>query len=103
LVSTVLAVEEPNRELIPYAAVQDELQVMIVELLNLKAAYLKQWWGIDIRDGAMHTLPLLIAGYCPDLDALPEFLIALAAEVEWTDERARIQDISQVCWSRSTH
>jgi hypothetical protein len=79
-----------------HTAVQEELQAMIGELLGLKSEYLQKFWGIGIRDGAVHQLPQLIAGYCPDLDALPEFLIALAVEVEWTEEAARIHDIPQV-------
>ena len=97
----------PPHHLLPQAArpphacalprMQEELQAMILELLSLKAPYLRDTWGVRIEGGYLHALPQLIAGYCPDMDAVPDFLVRLAVEVEWSEgEAARLRDIPRV-------
>ena len=79
-------------------SVQDELQEMILQLLALKAPLLKEQWGVTISDGRLHTLPVLVAGYTPDMDALPEFLVSLAVDVSWDNAERRLTDVAQVCF-----
>jgi DNA mismatch repair protein Mlh1 C-terminus len=71
---------------------------MMVQLLVKKASRLRREYGIAINeDETVTALPELLAGHCPDTDRLPELLIALAADVDWTDEVATCQGIAEVC------
>ena len=112
---------------------QDELSAMIVQLLMLKAPYLRRHWGLHLdsavppapaqcdasagdrsacappatahggQGGAqpahlrLAALPVLLEGHTPDVDALPEFLVQLAVEVEWGSEETRFQGVAAVC------
>ena len=69
---------------------------MILQLLELKAPLLQEEWAIHISGGRLHTLPRLLAGHVPDMDALPEFLVALAVDVAWDDAAARLSDVASV-------
>lgn len=37
-----------------------------------------------MQDGCIHSLPLLLQSYCPNLDGLPVFVMRLATEVLYT-------------------
>lgn len=76
---------------------------MIMQLLAMKAPLLRDCWAITVSEGGRHlmTLPQLIAGYAPDTDSLPEFLISLAVDVNWDNEAACLVDIGKVLWLQS--
>lgn len=74
---------------------KEELAAMVVELLAMKADTLRTRFAVGIEGGRLHTLPRLIESYCPDLDALPEFLLTLAADVEWSEEPACTEGVAQ--------
>lgn len=55
---------------------------------------LDEYFSITVSDdGRLEALPLLLKGYTPDLDRLPQFLMALAHRVVWDDEKRCFESI----------
>ena len=54
----------------------------LYDLLMDKREMVDEYFSLAISDeGAVETLPMLLRGYTPNLDRLPEFLLCLAARV----------------------
>ena len=57
---------------------------------------LQEYFNIRITpNGLLLSLPDLLPGYVPDPAVLPIFLLRLATEVDWDDERACFATIAQ--------
>ena len=55
---------------------------------------LDEYFSLSITtDGQLHSLPLLLKGYTPNLDRLPHFLLCLATRVNWSIEKTCFQNI----------
>eukprot|EP00897_Mesotaenium_endlicherianum_P005513 jgi/Mesen1/4990/ME000248S04271 len=66
---------------------KDEIASLNVELLQCKAEMLREYFAIHIDDRAcLLGLPLVLDHYTPDLDRLPNFVLALANNVDWDTE-----------------
>ena len=54
----------------------------LYDLLMDKREMVDEYFSLAISDeGAVETLPMLLRGYTPNLDRLPECLLCLAARV----------------------
>jgi hypothetical protein len=70
---------------------------MMIEVLNLRAGVLREEFAIEVdSEDRLRTLPAVLASYCPDLDFLPEFLLRIAADVEWLDDVKRVTGVAEV-------
>ncbi|ESK91760.1 dna mismatch repair protein [Moniliophthora roreri MCA 2997] len=59
----------------------------IYKLLFDRKEMLVEYFSLDISsDGLLTSLPLLLRDYTPNLDKLPEFLMRLGPQVNWTSE-----------------
>ncbi|PFH48093.1 hypothetical protein AMATHDRAFT_6132 [Amanita thiersii Skay4041] len=64
-----------------------EITDRIVEILMEKREMLSEYFSLAINpSGHLESLPLLLRGYTPNLDNLPNFLMRLGPQVDWTSE-----------------
>ncbi|KAL4222892.1 DNA mismatch repair protein [Mactra antiquata] len=67
---------------------KEDLASYIVSFLKSKSEMLQDYFSMEIdQEGKLHTLPLVLDDYIPDLDRLPMFILRLATEVNWDDEK----------------
>jgi len=61
-----------------------------------KAPLLGEYFGVDVdaASGSITGLPVLVEGFEPDLRGLPEFALALAHDVDWTEEKACFRTVA---------
>ena len=61
-----------------------------------KAPLLGEYFGVDVdaTSGSILGLPVLVEGFEPDLRGLPEFALALAHDVDWTEEKACFRTVA---------
>ena len=61
-----------------------------------KAPLLREYFGLDVDEpsGSIAGLPDLVEGFEPDLRGLPELALALAQEVDWTEEKACFRTVA---------
>lgn len=88
MISSQLKISETNSVLAEHAAA----------CLLEKREMLKEYFSIvlekDEKGRAMlRGLPILLEGYCPSPHALPLFLLRLATEVDWMDEKPCFHDV----------
>ena len=82
---------------------KEEVAPLIQQLLQDKAALLKECFSIEVdADGRLTALPQLIEGHCPDLKRLPSFVLQLARDVDWEDEKQCFKGLAQVLWVSPT-
>lgn len=75
-----------------------DVAVMVEKLLKAKAELLMDCVGIEIDgQGRLLSLPAIIDHYVPDLDRLPGFILRLALEVDWSDEKRCFASLAQAC------
>ena len=76
---------------------KEEVAPLIQQLLQDKAALLKECFSIEVdTEGRLTALPQLIEGHCPDLNRLPSFVLQLARDVDWEDEKQCFRGLAQV-------
>ncbi|XP_078180194.1 MUTL-homolog 1 isoform X1 [Carex rostrata] len=75
---------------------KEKIAQMNIELLKEKEDMLEDYFGIKMEDGCLIRLPVILDQYIPDMDRIPEFLLSLANDVDWDDERECFQTISAV-------
>ncbi|XP_065156578.1 DNA mismatch repair protein Mlh1 [Atheta coriaria] len=67
---------------------KEDLAENTAGILIAKAEMLRTYFEIDIdNDGKIHTIPILIDGHAPLESALPRYIIRLACEVNWDEEK----------------
>ncbi|XP_038596811.1 DNA mismatch repair protein Mlh1 [Tachyglossus aculeatus] len=70
----------------------------IVEFLKKKAEMLADYFSLEIdQEGNLIGLPLLIDNYVPPLEGLPMFILRLATEVNWDEEKECFESLSKEC------
>ncbi|XP_050421498.1 DNA mismatch repair protein Mlh1 [Adelges cooleyi] len=84
-----LGLEQPESE---YQSGEDkpkeDLARDATEIIMSRALMLNDYFSIEIDDDEnILSLPLLLEGYLPDLDGLPLYLLRLASEVDWSNEK----------------
>jgi DNA mismatch repair protein MLH1 len=66
----------------------------IAKLLLAKSEMIDEYFSISLTpSGAVESIPMMLKGYTPDLDRLPNFLLCLGARVNWGDEKECFKSI----------
>ncbi|WVO22922.1 uncharacterized protein IAS62_004265 [Cryptococcus decagattii] len=64
----------------------------VASLLRDRREMLDEYFSLLItEDGKVETLPMLLKGYTPNLDRLPQFLLCLGTQVDWDNEKGCFQ------------
>ncbi|XP_062555079.1 DNA mismatch repair protein Mlh1 [Armigeres subalbatus] len=67
---------------------KNELAERILEILVNKAPLMKEYFNLCISaDGMLESIPIVVQEYIPSMAYLPMFILRLATEVEWDDEK----------------
>ena len=78
---------------------KEEVAPLVQQLLQDKAALLKECFAIQVTsEGLLTGLPQLIEGHSPDLSRLPYFVLQLARDVDWENEKECFRGLAQVCF-----
>ncbi|XP_060896599.1 DNA mismatch repair protein Mlh1 [Labrus mixtus] len=79
---------------------KDGLAQYIVDFLKRKSEMLKDYFSLEIdQDGNVSGLPLLLDNFSPVMEGLPMFILRLATEVNWDDEKECFRDFCKECSS----
>ncbi|XP_064085225.1 DNA mismatch repair protein Mlh1-like [Macrobrachium nipponense] len=71
---------------------KEDLANYIVTLLQSKSPMLDDYFSLKIDDdGNLCTLPYVIDDYVPAMEGLPMYILRLATEVDWDDEKECFQ------------
>nr|XP_060637654.1 DNA mismatch repair protein Mlh1 [Anolis sagrei ordinatus] len=77
---------------------KEGLAEYIVDFLTKKNEMLKDYFCLEIdAEGNLTGLPLLIDNYIPPLEGLPMFVLRLATEVNWDEEKECFESLSREC------
>ncbi|KAH0627208.1 hypothetical protein JD844_002685 [Phrynosoma platyrhinos] len=77
---------------------KEGLAEYIVDFLTKKNEMLKDYFSLEIDgEGNLTGLPLLIDNYVPPLEGLPMFVLRLATEVNWDEEKECFESLSKEC------
>ncbi|XP_074531346.1 DNA mismatch repair protein Mlh1 [Halichoeres trimaculatus] len=77
---------------------KEGLAQYIVDFLKKKAEMLEDYFSLEIdQDGNLTGLPLLLDKFSPVMEGLPMFILRLATEVNWDDEKECFRDFSKEC------
>ncbi|KAM9096238.1 DNA mismatch repair protein Mlh1 [Sarcophilus harrisii] len=94
----MLALEHPESGWTEEDGPKEGLAEYIVEFLKKKAEMLADYFSLEIdEEGNVTGLPLLIDNYIPPLEGLPMFVLRLATEVNWDEEKECFQSLSKEC------
>ncbi|EEH54877.1 DNA mismatch repair and recombination [Micromonas pusilla CCMP1545] len=68
----------------------------VAALLVEKAPMLREYFSVDIDEDAktLVGLPVLLEGHTPDVTRVPEFILSLAHEVDWKEEKACFKTVA---------
>ena len=100
----LMGLESPEADWTPDDGPKDKLASRCGKFLYAKSSMLDDYFSIKIVkredvDGNdefyLETLPMLIENYEPDLIDLPVFIIRLATEVDWKDEKECFDNLSR--------
>ncbi|XP_032038725.1 DNA mismatch repair protein Mlh1 [Aythya fuligula] len=92
----MLALEDPESGWTEEDGPKEGLAEYIVEFLKKKAEMLKDYFSLEIdKEGNLIGLPLLIDTYIPLLEGLPMFILRLATEVNWDEEKECFESLSK--------
>ncbi|XP_039995837.1 DNA mismatch repair protein Mlh1 isoform X2 [Xiphias gladius] len=77
---------------------KEGLAQYIVDFLKKKSEMLEDYFSMEIdQDGNLTGLPLLLDKYTPIMEGLPMFILRLATEVNWDNEKECFRDFSKEC------
>uniref|UniRef100_A0A663M6Q4 MutL homolog 1 n=1 Tax=Athene cunicularia TaxID=194338 RepID=A0A663M6Q4_ATHCN len=93
---SMLALEDPESGWTEEDGPKEGLAEYIVEFLKKKTEMLKDYFSLEIdEEGNLIGLPLLIDNYVPPLEGLPMFILRLATEVNWDEEKECFETLSK--------
>ncbi|XP_061852862.1 DNA mismatch repair protein Mlh1 isoform X2 [Colius striatus] len=93
---SMLALEDPASGWTEEDGPKEGLAEYIVEFLKKKTEMLKDYFSLEIdEEGNLTGLPLLIDNYVPPLEGLPMFILRLATEVNWDEEKECFESLSK--------
>ncbi|NXP55565.1 MLH1 protein, partial [Heliornis fulica] len=93
---SMLALEDPESGWTEEDGPKEGLAEYIVEFLKKKTEMLKDYFSLEIdEEGNLTGLPLLIDNYVPLLEGLPMFILRLATEVNWDEEKECFESLSK--------
>uniref|UniRef100_A0A8C9A631 MutL homolog 1 n=1 Tax=Prolemur simus TaxID=1328070 RepID=A0A8C9A631_PROSS len=94
----MLALDSPESGWTEEDGPKEGLAEYIVEFLKKKAEMLADYFSLEIdEEGNLIGLPLLIDSYVPPLEGLPIFILRLATEVNWDEEKECFESLSKEC------
>uniref|UniRef100_F7GA57 DNA mismatch repair protein MLH1 n=1 Tax=Monodelphis domestica TaxID=13616 RepID=F7GA57_MONDO len=94
----MLALDHPESGWTEEDGPKEGLAEYIVEFLKRKAEMLADYFSLEIdEEGNVTGLPLLLDNYVPQLEGLPMFVLRLATEVNWDEEKECFQSLSKEC------
>ncbi|XP_073534400.1 DNA mismatch repair protein Mlh1 isoform X2 [Phyllobates terribilis] len=94
----MLALDSPDSGWTEEDGPKEGLTEYIVQFLQKKSEMLKDYFSLEIDEGGNLTgLPLLLDNYIPPLEGLPMFILRLATEVNWDDEKECFESFSKEC------
>ncbi|KAM5280434.1 DNA mismatch repair protein Mlh1 isoform 3-T3 [Ctenodactylus gundi] len=94
----MLALDSPESGWTEEDGPKEGLAEYIVEFLKKKAEMLEDYFSLEIdEEGNLIGLPLLIDNYVPPLEGLPIFILRLATEVNWDEEKECFESLSKEC------
>ncbi|XP_066100725.1 DNA mismatch repair protein Mlh1 isoform X1 [Saccopteryx bilineata] len=94
----MLALDSPESGWTEEDGPKEELAEYIVEFLKKKNEMLADYFSLEIsEEGNLVGLPLLIDNYVPPLEGLPIFILRLATEVNWDEEKECFESLSKEC------
>uniref|UniRef100_A0A8C4EV37 DNA mismatch repair protein MLH1 n=1 Tax=Dicentrarchus labrax TaxID=13489 RepID=A0A8C4EV37_DICLA len=77
---------------------KEGLAQYIVDFLKKKTEMLQDYFSMEIdQEGNLTGLPLLLDKYTPVMEGLPLFILRLATEVNWDNEKECFRDFSKEC------
>ncbi|XP_015667223.1 DNA mismatch repair protein Mlh1 [Protobothrops mucrosquamatus] len=76
---------------------KEGLAEYIVDFLSKKSEMLRDYFSLEIDEGKLTGLPLLIDNYVPPLEGLPMFILRLATEINWDEEKECFDSLSKEC------
>ncbi|XP_041644687.1 DNA mismatch repair protein Mlh1 [Cheilinus undulatus] len=77
---------------------KEGLAQYIVDFLKKKAEMLQDYFSMETdQEGNLTSLPLLLDNFSPLMEGLPMFILRLATEVNWDDEKECFRDFSREC------
>ncbi|KAG0228844.1 DNA mismatch repair protein [Actinomortierella wolfii] len=84
---------------------KEEIAQTVTKHLVSRREMLKEYFSICITEsGYVEALPMVIKGYIPNLEKLPDFLWRLGSEVNWTAEKPCFQTVCrEIAIFYSTH
>ncbi|NWI13287.1 MLH1 protein, partial [Crypturellus soui] len=92
----LLALEDPESGWTEEDGPKEGLAKYIVEFLKKKTEMLKDYFSLEIdEEGNLTGLPLLLDNYVPPLEGLPMFILRLATEVNWDEEKECFESLSK--------
>uniref|UniRef100_G1P0G5 DNA mismatch repair protein MLH1 n=1 Tax=Myotis lucifugus TaxID=59463 RepID=G1P0G5_MYOLU len=96
----MLALDSPESGWTEEDGPKEGLAEYIVEFLKRKTEMLADYFSLEIdeeQEGNLIGLPLLIDNYVPPLEGLPIFILRLATEVNWDEEKECFESLSKEC------
>ncbi|XP_037004169.2 DNA mismatch repair protein Mlh1 [Artibeus jamaicensis] len=94
----MLALDSPESGWTEEDGPKEGLAEYIVEFLKKKTEMLADYFSLEIdEEGNLTGLPLLIDNYVPPLEGLPIFILRLATEVNWDEEKECFESLSKEC------
>lgn len=94
----MLALDSPESGWSEEDGPKDGLAQYIVDFLKKKTEMLEDYFSLEIdQDGNLTGLPLLLDQYSPIMEGLPMFILRLATEVNWDDEKECFRDFCREC------
>ncbi|RUS90912.1 hypothetical protein EGW08_001309 [Elysia chlorotica] len=83
----MLALDSSASGWTPADGPKEDMADYVVTFLSSKADMLQDYFSLEIEDGNLLTLPMLMENYIPPLDELPMYILRLATEVNWETEK----------------
>ncbi|KAF9114980.1 DNA mismatch repair protein [Mortierella sp. AM989] len=75
---------------------KEEIAETVKNHLIARKEMLREYFSICISDyGDLTAIPMMIKGYIPNLEKLPDLLWRLGSEIDWTAEKACFQTVSR--------
>ncbi|KAK3765990.1 hypothetical protein RRG08_002233 [Elysia crispata] len=83
----MLALDSSASGWTPADGPKEDMADYVVTFLSSKAEMMQDYFSLEIEDGNLVTLPMLMENYIPPLDELPMYILRLATEVNWETEK----------------
>ncbi|XP_060704566.1 DNA mismatch repair protein Mlh1-like [Hemiscyllium ocellatum] len=94
----MLALDSPESGWTEEDGPKEGLAEYIVDFLKTKSEMLQDYFSLSIdEEGNLTGLPLLLENYVPALEGLPMFILRLATEVNWDEEKECFEKLSKEC------